>query len=106
MGNDVRGRCPQCGAELPSDDRFVVWCVECAWNVRGGADESTDDAGRIDRFRRRLSRAYGEELFGRMTSARPPRPGRGAAYAAALALSAFIHLLTLAIAASGVWLAV
>ncbi|MFD3457022.1 M48 family metalloprotease [Streptomyces sp. NPDC058691] len=107
MGNDVRGRCPQCGAELPSDDRFVVWCVECAWNVRGGADEFEEDAGGpVERFRRRLSRAYGEELFGRMTSARPPRPLRGSAYASAYAVAGFVHLLTLAVAAGGVWLAV
>ncbi|MDX3076888.1 M48 family metallopeptidase [Streptomyces sp. MI02-7b] len=106
MGNDMHGGCPQCGAELPSDDRFVVWCVGCAWNVRGGADEAGEDAGRVDRFRRRLSRAYGEELFGRMTSAQPPRPGRGTTYAAAHALAGVVHLLTLAVAASGLWLVV
>jgi Zn-dependent protease with chaperone function len=104
MENDARRSCPQCGHGLTVDDRFVVWCEACDWNVRGGSEDGEEDAGRIEAFRRRLSRSYGEELFGRMTSERPPRPGRGAAYAGALALAGLVHLLTLAVAGAGVWL--
>ncbi|MFG2303292.1 M48 family metalloprotease [Actinacidiphila glaucinigra] len=98
--------CPQCGQRLTDDDRFVVWCTSCDWNVRGGIEDEEEHDGPVDAFRRRLSRAYGEELFARMTSERPPRPGRGAAYVGAYTIAGLVHLLTLAVAGAGVWLLV
>ncbi|MDX3234477.1 M48 family metalloprotease [Streptomyces sp. ME03-5709C] len=106
MESDGGRPCPHCGQRLTEDDRFVVWCAACDWNVRGGNEDDEGHDGPVDAFRRRLSRAYGEELFARMTSDRPPRPGRGAAYVGAYAIAGFVHLLTLAVAGAGVWLLV
>ncbi|MFF7215169.1 M48 family metallopeptidase [Streptomyces sp. NPDC008238] len=106
METDGGRPCPQCGQRLTEDERFVVWCAACDWNVRGGNEDDEEHDGPVGALRRRLSRAYGEELFARMTSERPPRPGRGAAYAGAYAIAGLVHLLTLAVAGSGVWLLV
>ncbi|MFC4327528.1 hypothetical protein ACFPC0_06750 [Streptomyces andamanensis] len=35
VGGTIRP-CPECGAQIPVDERFTVWCASCDWNVDPG----------------------------------------------------------------------
>ncbi|WP_328924206.1 hypothetical protein OG429_05855 [Streptomyces sp. NBC_00190] len=45
--------CPECGAAVPRDERYVEWCEACDWNVDPGAPDP--ESGRIASVRRRLA---------------------------------------------------
>ncbi len=93
--------CPDCGSALTADPRFVRWCRSCTWNAYPLASTATT---RRDRFDRRLNRAAEARLFQRITEAGAAglRPVRDASWVAATALASLVHLVTLAIALSGV----
>ncbi|HXA28102.1 MAG TPA: M48 family metalloprotease [Candidatus Angelobacter sp.] len=56
--------CPQCGAALPTDPRFVSWCEACDWNLepRGARQEEEKPRQRRGRERalRRAQRLHDE----------------------------------------------
>ncbi|WP_239516529.1 MULTISPECIES: M48 family metallopeptidase [unclassified Streptomyces] len=56
--------CPECGAGVPVDERYVVWCAACDWNVDPGAPDP--EGGRIAAARRRMARKHGEQLAAEM----------------------------------------
>lgn len=95
--------CPRCGAVIAADQRFVVWCPACEWNVDPEPRRAPLFTGKLvargsDRLARRLHAD---------TLTRPHARQGGVAFTAlAWLLAAMIHLITLAlIAGSGVWLA-
>ncbi|MFD9336641.1 M48 family metallopeptidase [Streptomyces sp. NPDC060028] len=53
-------QCPECGATISGQARFVSWCAACDWNVDPGAPDP--DRGRLTVFRRRLAMRYGQQL--------------------------------------------
>ncbi|MEV4331820.1 M48 family metalloprotease [Streptomyces sp. NPDC049597] len=93
-------RCPECGADVPVESRFVTWCDACDWNVDPGAP--APDPRRIEALRRRLAQRYGERLFADLG----PRPGRDVAGVLACALALVVHGVTAALAVTGLLLVV
>lgn len=65
--------CPECGAPVPVDERYVDWCAACDWNVDPGAPDP--EQGRIPAARRRLAHAYGEQLAAEMERGGGERAG-------------------------------
>ncbi|MCB5178775.1 M48 family metallopeptidase [Streptomyces antimicrobicus] len=102
----VQGQlCPECGEALTAtDERFVVWCAACDWNVDPGAAEP--EPGRLAAFRRRLARRHGEQLAAETAGGDPGRPRRDASALLALALALAVHGVTLALAVAGLLLIV
>lgn len=98
--------CPACGALMPVDRRFVVWCAACGWNADPGSDTAEQDEGPMERLRRRMARQYGEQLHAELARARPDAHRHGAAGVLAAALAVLVHGLTVALAGGGLWLAI
>ncbi|MEV6103935.1 M48 family metalloprotease [Streptomyces sp. NPDC051940] len=96
-----RRACPDCGADMPVDPRFVVWCDGCGWNVDPVAEEPR--GGRLAAFQRRLARTYGERLYAELSGGRPAgRPRRDATTLAAYAVAWLVHGVTVALLVGGV----
>ncbi|MFJ9823432.1 M48 family metalloprotease [Streptomyces sp. NPDC101160] len=108
--------CPECGARVPVDRRFVVWCAGCGWNVDPARDTAAEeDEGPVERVRRELARRHGEQLFAVLAQEQDGRDGReeqggsapgGAAGALAALLAVAVHGLTAALVGCGLWLLV
>src|SRR5262245_44271670 len=87
--------CPQCGARLASDGRFVVWCQGCEWNLDPEPPPARSRirrmlAARADRLARQLSE---------QVRAHPESERRGVVAAILGWLFAgAVHLVTLALA--------
>ncbi|MFE2141218.1 M48 family metallopeptidase [Streptomyces sp. NPDC059456] len=98
--------CPECGAAVPVDERYVDWCAACDWNVDPSAPDP--EPGRIPAVRRRLAHAYGEQLAAEMErgGGRSRPVGRDAAALSAFALSLLVHGVTVVLAVSGLLLVV
>lgn len=94
--------CPECGAEIRTDRRFVAWCAACDWNVDPGQPETP--TGRLEVLRRRLARRHGEKLLAEVTGDGPLRPRRDAAAVLALALALAVHGVTAALFVAGLLL--
>ncbi|WP_406505148.1 hypothetical protein [Streptomyces sp. NBC_00212] len=69
--------CPQCGADTPYDERFVMWCAACDWNVDPGGAEPA--RGRFEEMQRRLAHRYGEQLHAELLADPDAAKGRVAA---------------------------
>ncbi|MEU6865726.1 M48 family metallopeptidase [Streptomyces sp. NPDC046876] len=98
--------CPECGEPVPVDERYTDWCAACDWNVDPGAPDPAP--GRIAAVRRRIGRAYGEQLAAEMeqgsAAARPA--GRDAATLLAFGVSLLVHGVTVLLVAAGILLIV
>jgi len=81
--------CPQCGATLPTDPRYVTWCDACDWNVepRGAAkkEERPREKRRRERALQRAQRLH-DEMRTQGLEDRHVDAGRVLTYALALAL--------------------
>ncbi|MFJ4776924.1 M48 family metallopeptidase [Streptomyces sp. NPDC088762] len=98
--------CPECGSPVPVHELYVEWCAACDWNVDPGAPDP--EPGRIAAVRRRLVRAYGDQLAAELEQgADDGRPrGRDAMTVLAFGVSLLVHGLTSALVAAGVLLVV
>ncbi|SDC22127.1 Zn-dependent protease with chaperone function [Streptomyces prasinopilosus] len=93
--------CPQCGAGIRADNRFVDWCAACDWNVDPAGPEERPE--RLERMRRALARRHGEKLLAEVTTGGTPSPGRDAPALLAQAIALGVHGVTLALTAGGIW---
>ncbi|MEU4168649.1 M48 family metallopeptidase [Streptomyces sp. NPDC026665] len=96
--------CPECGAEVRCDARFVTWCAACDWNVDPGRPE--EKRGRLARARRALAQRHGERLLAELNSGGSLRARRDSATVLAVAVAVIVHALTLSLTAGGIWLLV
>jgi len=94
--------CPSCAADVPLDAGAVPWCERCDWNVDPNPPPSP--RGPLARWRRRRSDRVAAAVHARLL-AEGVGLSRGR-LAIALLATAPVHLLTLAVAAGGVWLVV
>ncbi|WP_214325167.1 M48 family metallopeptidase [Nonomuraea sediminis] len=86
--------CPECSAPLDADERFVAWCASCDWNLL--PPPAPPRRLILPRLQERLVRNLHEGGIDRFSLARM----------ASYALALLVHLLTLAILITGVWLVV
>lgn len=99
------GRCPECGAALrTTDPRFVKWCDRCDWGLDPSKQPVKDT--RVSRYRRRLEERLVRSLFEEVRDRQELKPGRDLASVSATVVATAIHLLTLAILVTGVWMLV
>ncbi|MGW5234223.1 M48 family metalloprotease [Streptomyces nodosus] len=92
--------CPECGAEIRADARFVVWCAACDWNVDATPQE---EPNRLERARRALARRHGEKLLAEVMDGRNLRARRDAPSVLAYAIALAVHGVTLVLATGGIW---
>ncbi|MGJ3561447.1 hypothetical protein ACR6C2_37105 [Streptomyces sp. INA 01156] len=71
---EVTRPCPQCGAEIRENSRFITWCAACDWNVDPAKPE--EEQGRLERARRTLARRHGEKLLAEVTAGGTLSPRR------------------------------
>ena len=93
--------CPECGATLPVDPGYSSWCEGCGWNV-----DPYPPAPPADRRGRRTARFLAKldaQLRASAENSRRVRPIPSVV--TGIALAAAVHALTLALAATAVWLA-
>ncbi|GHE80594.1 hypothetical protein GCM10014715_39880 [Streptomyces spiralis] len=93
--------CPECGAEIRADSRYVAWCAACDWNV--DPETPHQERNRLDRARRALSRRHGEKLLAEVTADGSLRARRDASSLLAFAITLAVHGVTVALAFGGVW---
>ncbi|MED7827358.1 M48 family metallopeptidase [Streptomyces chiangmaiensis] len=93
--------CPECGAEIRADSRYVAWCAACDWNVDPETPHQKRD--RLDRVRRALSRRHGEKLLAEVTAGGSLRARRDASSLLAFAIALAVHGVTVALVLGGVW---
>lgn len=96
--------CPDCGAALPAEKRFVVWCTECDWNVDPGRADRCAGHGRIASLRRRLARQYGEQLLAEVSAGTELRPHRDPSSLLARLVASVVHALTAGLVVGALWL--
>jgi hypothetical protein len=93
--------CPGCGATLPVDPGYSSWCAGCGWNA-----DPYPPAPSADRRGRRTARFLAKLDAQLRASAEDSRRGRPIpSVVTGIALAAAVHALTLALAATAVWLA-
>ncbi|WP_322746980.1 hypothetical protein [Streptomyces fagopyri] len=101
--------CPECGAVIRADSRFVVWCGACEWNVdpEGPERDRERERDRLDRARRALARRHGERLLTEVTEVTEvtaggsPRARRDPASLLAFVIALAVHGVTLGLALGG-----
>ena len=94
-------QCPECGAAIPVLPGYPDWCERCDWNLV--KPPSLDGGkGRFARVVGALGRRAGERMAAELRAAGELRPRWSSAKAAAYAVAAGVHLLTLALIAGGV----
>ncbi|MEU0603114.1 M48 family metalloprotease [Streptomyces sp. NPDC006393] len=93
--------CPECGAEIHADGRFVSWCGACDWNVDPEGPHQEGD--RLDRARRALARRHGEKLLGEVTAGGSLRARRDTFSLLAFAMALAVHGVTVALVVGGAW---
>ncbi|MEV0092219.1 M48 family metallopeptidase [Streptomyces sp. NPDC050738] len=101
--------CPQCGAEILADRRYVAWCAACDWNV--DPDPEEEEPGRLERRRRAAAARHGERLLAEIEAAaggdgNPLKPRSDTAGVLAYAIALAVHGVTLALIVAGVLLVV
>lgn len=94
--------CPECGAEIRTDQRFVPWCAACDWNVDPG--EAEEPPGRLEKLRREPARRYGEKLLAEVTTGEALRPRRDLPGVLAFVIALAVHGVTVALAVAGLLL--
>ncbi|MCX4553934.1 M48 family metallopeptidase [Streptomyces sp. NBC_01387] len=100
----VRQDCPECGAAVVKNERFVTWCLACDWNADPGAPEP--EPGRLDAARRKLARRHGEQLYTELSQGGELRPHRDLISVLAQVVALAVHAVTAALAVAGVLLVV
>ena len=95
-------RCPECGAEIPREPRWVTWCERCDWNL-AGAPEPTTAAGKAGRAQRR-AQERGRRLYEEMLTAGGENRGRETARVMTYVFAVLLHLPALALALAAVLL--
>lgn len=94
--------CPDCGATVPVDPRWVTWCHRCGWNLRG--PEAREAEGRLERLAASVGRRLGDRMANELADsgrlAPRPTPAKIAGYAVALA----VHAFALGLVLGGIWL--
>lgn len=93
--------CPECGAEIRTDNRFTTWCAACDWNVDPVGPK--EPPGRLDRARRVWARRHGEKLLADMAADGTPHAGRGVSAVLANVVAGAVHGMTVVLVAAGVW---
>lgn len=94
--------CPDCGARITTDPRFSAWCEACDWNVDPLAKD--EQLGRLARWRRARSNRLATEVHERVLREGATTSPRLVVLAMLSAVP--VHLLTVALVAADVWLAV
>jgi Zn-dependent protease with chaperone function len=95
--------CPQCGKKISADDRWVLWCEHCEWNLEPAGEKEPSPR---DRRRWEAARLRGERLFAELKGQPVRKPDLSGAGIAAIAIAIAIHALTLAVFALGVFVLV
>lgn len=96
--------CPECGAEIRADRRFVAWCTACDWNVDpAGPDEKPR---KLERLRRSLARRHGERLLSEVSAGGALLPRRDVAGALAYVIALAVHASTVALVVGGALLVI
>src|SRR6185312_15626054 len=98
--------CPQCSWTGEFDARYTAWCVQCEHGLSALSNEEIAARAREKggaRRRREAARRRAEEIQAALARVADLRPG-GAVRWAAIAAASLVHLLGLAVLATGVWL--
>lgn len=95
-------KCPDCGAKLAADTRFTEWCDGCGWNLL--ASGTVRAPSRRERRRVKRAASFEDAVLARAMAERGRRVRHDISSRAAVSLAGLVHLLTLAVAAAGVWL--
>jgi Zn-dependent protease with chaperone function len=98
---EISRSCPEWGAEIRADSRYVAWCAVCDWNV--DPETPPQERDRLDRARRALSRRHGEKLLAEVTAGGSMRARRDASSLLAFAIALAVHGVTVALVLGGVW---
>src|SRR5437016_2993390 len=112
IGRCTRGRlpemagqttCPGCYAEIPVHEGLRTWCDQCNWNV--GGDAPPADEGFLARQYVRIGERHGKSVLEKLktTPAQNLRPRWTIRKGIAFVLAASVHLLSLALFASGLF---
>ncbi|MFD7163853.1 M48 family metallopeptidase [Streptomyces violascens] len=96
--------CPECGADIPYDERFVMWCTACDWNVDPGGAEPV--RGRFEAMQRRLAHRYGEQLHTELLADPDAAKVRDRSGTLARVVAVAVHATTVALAVGGILLVV
>jgi len=96
--------CPECGAEIRTGGRFVIWCSNCDWNVDPETPQQERD--QLDKARRALARRHGEKLLAEVMDGGSLRARRDASSLLAFVIALLVHGVTVALTFGGVWLLV
>lgn len=100
----VEHACPQCGARMPVDEGYPVWCTECEFNV--APELFVYGLGGTAARRRELAGRHGTATFEEL--AREGTRGRGArltpTHVLSYAMALLVHGLSFALLGTGVWL--
>ncbi|MFF0964392.1 M48 family metallopeptidase [Streptomyces sp. NPDC003703] len=111
--------CPECGAQIPVDERFTVWCASCDWNVDPGERQKQQEQqqkqetrkkrgrrpgqDRLEEARRALARRHGERLHAEVTrDGAGLRARRDGASVLAYVIALAVHGVTAALLFGGV----
>jgi len=94
--------CPTCGRAITFDPRFVRWCEFCEWNL----DPSDTPVSARQTRQQEAAKRKGEALFNELRQKPLSKPGQSRARAAAMAIAAAIHAVTLTIFLAGIYVLV
>jgi Zn-dependent protease with chaperone function len=96
--------CPECGASLPLDPRYVTWCHGCGWNLRG--PEAQEAEGRFERLLASVGRRLGDRMANELAESGRLEPRLTPSRAAAYAIAVLVHAFALGLVVAGIWLLV
>jgi Zn-dependent protease with chaperone function len=97
-GSEAIG-CPRCGASIPVVHGLVNWCDACDWNL--SAPESRAPRTARERLYAKAGRRIGDRVVSRLGEAGSLAPRLTATRLAAYLVASLVHLLTAALALTG-----
>jgi len=100
-----RDTCPQCGSDTPQDEGLKRWCDQCNWNLT--SPRIAEDQDFLTRKYHQLGERRGRKMLAKLlaTPAADLQPRLSSDKVAAFAIAGGIHLLSLAIFITGLFVA-
>lgn len=101
---ETQQRCPRCGASVPVDDRYPIWCDSCNWNVQ--PRQPAPPRTVLESLYTKLNARVGRNLHEQLLHATSLRPTMTVSRLLGFTLAGAVHVLTLVTGGVGVLLLV
>ena len=98
--------CPECGAQLTGDSKYVAWCSHCDWNLDPVSQSEEEAKSAFEKIYDSLGKNQSKYIFEKVSNPDSLKPTWSLSKIIAYIVATFIHLITILFLAGGLWLVI